>query len=55
MADLDPVLAGPVLTIFKRYVVQFKAELNLHETLTREQVWNLFRDHLYGHSKPGKS
>jgi hypothetical protein len=27
----------------------------LHETLTREQVWNLFRDHLYGHSKPGKS
>lgn len=46
---LDPVaVPGPVLRIFKDYVTAFRIALAEKETWSREEVWGLVRDHLYG-------
>lgn len=49
---MDPVaIPGPVLRIFKDYVQAFRARLGDQKQWTREEVWELVRDHFYGHPR----
>jgi len=52
---IDPTIQGAILTVLQPYILAFIAEVNLKESLTREEVTSLLRDYIYGWPKPGRS
>lgn len=52
---VDPTIKGAVLQTLQPFILAFIAEVNKKDTLTRDEVVSLLRDHIYGWPKPGRS
>jgi len=51
IAGIDPTLRGPILRILKPYIKELQVRVFAQESFTREEVWAMIRDHIYGWPK----